>query len=80
MSGRSLLEKEVLKLYKTFLRSAKGKPGFEKTIKQEFRKHSLIPKNDSLRIEYILRKAYKKLEQIRDPHVSGMGHFMETKT
>lgn len=77
MAGRSRLQKEVLHLYRDLLFAAKGKPGFEQTIRQEFRQHSAIPRSDTLRIEFLLRKGHRKLEMIKDPHISGMGHFVD---
>ena len=76
MVGRSRLQKEVLNLYRKFLLATKGKPGFEQTIKQEFRQHASIPISDTLRIEFLLRKGHRKLELIKDPHTTGMGHFV----
>ena len=32
-----------------------------------------------MRIEFLLRNGQKKLEMIQDPHISGMGHFIEKK-
>lgn len=77
MVGRSGLQKEVLQLYRKFLFAAKGKPGFVDTIKQEFRQHASISRSDTLRIEFMLRKGYKKLDMIKDPHITGMGHFVD---
>lgn len=77
MVARSRLQKEVLSLYRQFLTAAKGKPGVEVTIKQEFKQNKSIPKNDTLRIEFLLRKGIKKLEMIKDPQITGIGHFVE---
>jgi len=76
---RSGLQKEVLNLYKKCLFAAKVKPGFECTVKEEFRRHSAIPRTDTMRIEFLLRKGHKQLQMIQDPHISGMGHFVEKK-
>lgn len=77
MVGKSRLQTEVLHLYKELLNAAKGKPGFQNTIRQEFRQHVAIPRSDTFRIEFMLRRGYKKLEMIKDPHISGMGHFVD---
>lgn len=69
----------MLTLYRKCLVAAKEKPGFISTIKQEFRKHSAIPKNETMRIEFLLRNGQKKLEMIQDPHTGSMGHFVEKK-
>jgi succinate dehydrogenase assembly factor 1 len=66
-------------LYRKCLVAAKEKPGFITTVKQEFRKHAARPKNETMRIEFLLRNGQKKLEMIQDPQISGMGHFIEKK-
>ena len=76
---RSRLQKEVISLYRKCLAASKNKPGFESTVKNEFRRHSSIPKSETMRIEFLLRNGYKKLEMIESPHISGMGHFTEKK-
>ena len=73
----SKVQKQVLALYKECLRAAKSKPGFEATVKQEFRKNAVaVQRSDTLRIEFLMRSARKKLTIINDPNVSGMGHFV----
>lgn len=74
---RSRLQKEVLSLYRQFLIAAKDKPSFKITIKQEFQQNKSIPRSDTLRIEFLLRKGNKKLEMIKDPQITGIGHFVE---
>jgi len=74
---RSRLQKEVLSLYKQCLTAAKGRPGFTGSVKSEFRQHASVPKSETMRIEYLLRKGQKKLDMMRDPNVSGMGHFVD---
>ena len=29
-----------------------------------------------MRIEYLLRQGQRKLDLMRDPHITGMGHFV----
>lgn len=77
--ARSRLQKEVLSLYKLCLLAAKEKPGFEKTIREEFRRNATVPRTESIRIEYLIRNGRKKLQMIQDPHITGMGHFVEKK-
>lgn len=77
--ARSRLQKEVLNLYKCCLLAAKGKSGFEKTIKEEFRRNSSVPRTETMRIEFLLRNGRKKLQMIQDPQITGMGHFVEKK-
>lgn len=74
---RSRLQKEVLSLYRQCLKAAKSRPGFADSVKAEFRRNVSVPKSETMRIEYLLRQGYKKLDMMKDPHVSGMGHFVE---
>lgn len=77
--ARSRLQREVLNLYKSCLAAAKGKPGFDRTVREEFRRNAIVPRAETMRIEYLLRNGRKKLEMIQDPHITGMGHFIEKK-
>ena len=72
---RSRLQKQVLSLYKSFLRASQDKPGFTDHIKYEFRKNSVIPKTDGLRIEYLLRRAENQLKQLEKMECKSMGFF-----
>ena len=74
---RSRLQKEVLSLYRQCLKAAATRPGFVDSVRSEFRRNASVPKNETMRVEYLLRQGYKKLDMMRDPHVSGMGHFVE---
>jgi len=76
----SKIQKQVLSLYKTLLRAAEGKPGFDYAIRTEFKKNSIaLEKTDVLRIEHLMRNGQRKLEMIKDSNVSGMGHFVKDK-
>ena len=76
----SKIQKQVLSLYKTLLRAAEGKPGFDYAIRTEFKKNSTaLEKTDVLRIEHLMRNGQRKLEMIKDSNVSGMGHFVKDK-
>lgn len=72
---RSRLQKQVLSLYRQFLRAAQDKPGFAEHIRHEFRKNSVIPKTDGLRIEYLLRRAQNQLKQLEKMECKSMGFF-----
>lgn len=74
---RSRLQKQVLSLYRKFLRASQDKPGFADHIKYEFRKNSLIPKTDGLRIEYLLRRAQNQLKQLEKMECNSMGFFTQ---
>lgn len=72
---RSRLQKQVLSLYREFLRASEGKPGFANHIKHEFRKNLQIPRTDGLRIEYLLRRAKKQLQLLQKTECQAMGFF-----
>ncbi|XP_061453589.1 succinate dehydrogenase assembly factor 1, mitochondrial [Rhineura floridana] len=79
MARHSKLQKQVLSLYRSFLRAGKGKPGFLPQIRAEFQKNAQIPRTDVLLIEYLLRRGQRQLEQLRDVHTKQMGAFVKTK-
>uniref|UniRef100_UPI00398ECB16 succinate dehydrogenase assembly factor 1, mitochondrial n=1 Tax=Pristiophorus japonicus TaxID=55135 RepID=UPI00398ECB16 len=66
MARHSKLQKQVLNLYKQFLRAARGKPGFLPLIQDEFHKNSQIPRSDVMHIEYLLRRGWRQLDLLRD--------------
>lgn len=74
---RSRLQKQVLSLYRKFLRASQDKPGFTDHIKHEFRKNSVISKTDGLRIEYLLRRAQNQLKQLEKMETKSMGFFTQ---
>lgn len=73
----SKLQKQVLSLYKECLRTAQNKPGFPQSVKSEFRRNANLPRTDTLRIEYVMRSGYRKLDMMKDPSVTGMGQFVD---
>lgn len=75
----SKLQLQVLSLYKQCLRAAKEKPGFQESVRSEFRRNQGLARSDTLRIEYVMRIGYRKLDMIKDPNVSGGGSFVGTK-
>ena len=59
---------------------SKGKPGFDYTIRTEFKKNAVaLERTDVLMIEHLMRNGKRKLEMIQDPNVSGMGQFVKDK-
>ncbi|XP_027686993.2 succinate dehydrogenase assembly factor 1, mitochondrial [Chelonia mydas] len=79
MARHSKLQKQVLSLYRQFLRASKEKPGFLPCIQAEFRKNARIPRMDVMHIEYLLRRGQRQLEQLRDVNTKQMGTFVKTK-
>lgn len=65
------IQKQVLSLYRCFLRTTRSKPPenrahMEAVISGEFRKNSkLIDRKDFLHIEYLLRRGKKQLDQLK---------------
>ena len=76
---RSKLQSQVLNLYKLCMRAAESKPGFKVNVQNEFRRYSVLPRTDTLRVEQLIRNGYRKLDMMKDPNVSGMGNFVEEK-
>ena len=63
-----------------FAFNKKGKPGFDYTIRTEFKKNAVaLERTDVLMIEHLMRNGKRKLEMIQDPNVSGMGQFVKDK-
>lgn len=77
--ARSKLQVQVLNLYKQCMRAAQSKPGFKVNVQNEFRRNSLMPRTDTIRIEHVMRNGYRKLDMMKDPQVSGMGNFVDDK-
>jgi len=75
----SKLQKQVLSLYKECLRCAENKPGFTQSVRSEFRRNASLPRTDTLRIEYMMRNGFRKLDMMKDPNVTGMGNFVDEK-
>ena len=79
MARYSKLQLEVLKLYKKFLREAGEKPGISCHIRKEFKKYAAIQRTDTLRIEHILRRSHRQLEQLKTSNVKSIGVFSNDK-
>ncbi|XP_038642176.1 succinate dehydrogenase assembly factor 1, mitochondrial [Scyliorhinus canicula] len=75
MVRHSKLQKQVLNLYKQFLRAAKAKPGFLPLIRDEFRKNSQIPRTDVMLIEYLLRRGQRQLDLVRKSNTKQLSAF-----
>ncbi|XP_062818369.1 succinate dehydrogenase assembly factor 1, mitochondrial [Anolis carolinensis] len=79
MGRHSKLQRQVLSLYRSFLRAGKGKPGFLPQIRAEFRQNARIPRTEVLLVEYLLRRGQKQLEQLQNTHTKQMGAFVKTR-
>lgn len=79
-SGKKLsgMQKQVLALYRGFLRAARSKSPEDRTqiesfVSSEFRRNSqLIERKNFLYIEYLLRRGKKQLEQLKSPDMVGL--------
>ena len=70
---RSGVQKEVLALYKSLQRAARGRPGFDAAIRAEFKKNAIaVGKTDIFRIEHMIRNGKRKLEMLEEHSVSGI--------
>ncbi|XP_075694706.1 succinate dehydrogenase assembly factor 1, mitochondrial [Rhinoderma darwinii] len=78
MIRHSNLQKQVLSLYKQFLRAGKDKPGFLPRIQNDFRKNAKIPRTDIMHIEYLLRRGWRQLDQMKDVNTKQLGAFIKT--
>ena len=75
MARYSKLQKQVLNLYKCFLRESAHKPGIRGYVQQEFKKNSALPRTDVMRIEHLYRKAERQLEQLKNTQVTSAAKF-----
>ena len=66
LAKRSPFQLNVLKLYAQFVRLSKDRPGLLDKVRDEFRAAShLSPKQDSLLIDFKLRRAKNQLEMLK---------------
>lgn len=75
MARHSKIQKQVLSLYKQFLRVTKDQPSFQDYIRKEFRKNASMPRTESIKIEYLLRRGWRQLDMLKTSSVSGAGVF-----
>ncbi|KAM0942700.1 putative complex 1 LYR protein [Dioscorea sansibarensis] len=84
MASRSKLsgmQKQVLGLYRDFLRAARKKPPEERDrirsiISTEFHENAKnVDRKNFLYIEYLMRRGKKQLEQLNNPETVGLSTF-----
>jgi len=72
------MQKQVLSLYRGFLRAARSKSEeerckIESIISQEFRRNAEdVDRKNFLYIEYLLRRGNKQLDQLKNPGTTGL--------
>lgn len=79
MVRHSHIQKQVLRLYKEFLRFAKTKPGLSDYIRTEFKKNSTIPRLNTLQIEQLYRRGQRQLKMFKHNDVENVGVFIQEK-
>ncbi|XP_034025414.1 succinate dehydrogenase assembly factor 1, mitochondrial [Thalassophryne amazonica] len=79
MSRHSKLQKQILDLYRQFLRAGQTKPGFIPQIRQEFRANACIKKTDVMHIEYLYRRGQRQLEQLKDANTKQLRSFSKPR-
>ncbi|KAH8974530.1 hypothetical protein BDL97_01G106900 [Sphagnum fallax] len=84
MARLSGLQRQVLSLYRAFLRAARNKPSearsqLEQFVAAEFRRNAIeVDKKDFQTIEYLLRRGNKQLLMLQGTDVNGFT-FMEPR-
>nr|GMD13192.1 succinate dehydrogenase assembly factor 1, mitochondrial-like [Ipomoea batatas] len=79
-SGQRLsgMQKQVLSLYRGFLRAARAKPPIERRqieslVTAEFRHNAMqVDRKNFMYIEYLLRRGMKQLDQLKSPDIVGL--------
>ncbi|XP_028805676.1 succinate dehydrogenase assembly factor 1, mitochondrial [Neltuma alba] len=72
------MQKQVLSLYRGFLRVARSKSEeerrkIESVVSEEFRRNGKqVDRKNFLYIEYLLRRGKKQLDQLSDPGTTGL--------
>ncbi|XVE60732.1 hypothetical protein DITRI_Ditri05aG0151300 [Diplodiscus trichospermus] len=75
------MQKQVLSLYRGFMRAARSKPTedrrqIESIVSAEFRCNSKqVDRKNFLYIEYLLRRGKKQLGQLKSPDTVGLSSF-----
>lgn len=80
MARLSGMQKQVLSLYRSFLRAARTKPAesrkdIESFVGAEFRKNAKVDKKDFQSVEFLMRRGHKQLEMLKSRDVSGFSYM-----
>jgi len=63
MTARTPIQKEVLKLYRQFLKASRVKPPeTREVIRQEFRENAGVSRKETIKIDYLLRRGKRQLK------------------
>ena len=77
MVRHSKVQKQILSLYREFLKISKAKPGMTDYIRNEFKKNAAIPRTETLHIEHLFRRGQRQLQMLQRQDVQGVGVFTE---
>ena len=76
MLQHSKVQKQILDLYRQFMRASKDRPGIKEHIRREFRRQAFrIPKTDVMRIEHMLRRGKRQLDALEKVTVRNITVF-----
>lgn len=79
MPRYSQMQRQVLLLYRQFLKAANGKPGVTSHVRQQFRVNATIPKTEVVRIENLVRRAERQLAMLQKPTVDSISSLQSIK-
>ena len=75
MVRHSKVQKQILALYKEFLRVGKTRPGLSDYIRSEFKKNATIARTETLLIEHLYRRGQRQLKMLQRDDVQSVGVF-----
>ena len=81
--GRSGLQRDILGLYRNFLRAARTKVGvpeqqqIAEVVRWRFREDAVkVKRTDFQTIEFMIRTGKKQLKLVQNPNVTNLGAFL----
>lgn len=81
IAKKSAFQLKILNLYAQFIRLSKTRPGLLEKVRTEFREASKLDrKEDSLLIDYKVRRARNQLEMFKTSRVSAVKTFNLNKS
>ena len=75
MVRHSKIQKQILALYRAFLRAGKTRPGIADYVRNEFKKNASIPRTETLQIEHLYRRGQRQLKMLQRQDVQSVGVF-----
>ena len=78
--SRSKVQKEVITLYRAFLRASKGRKGVREHVQQVFRDNAAIDRTNVIQIDYLVRLGRRRLKLLQeDGNVTKISTQIPTK-